>query len=321
VDELKNFRVVYLSWPPEETTGGIKLVFRHVELLLSQGLNAAVATDGESVRPTWFSTTAPVIGLDELDPVSDILVFPENHEQWIRDFATWNCPKIVYCQNQFMVFRGLAGRACYGVFGVRGILALGRAATEFCVNRFPELPTFSIPGLVDQGLFRFERDKKLQIAFAPRKRQLEAAVIHDLLRSNAKYREVPWIPIDGLSESQVSSTLKQSAVYLSLQRLESLGLSALEAMSTGCTVAGFAGIGGREYATEANGFWADEDDCVACADQLVKALDLATSMSPRHADMLESGFYTAARYNKERLSNRLLKFWKPFTETGKWPDL
>ena len=69
-------RIVYLSWPAEEIAGGIKLAFRHVEILREAGLDAVVATEGAK-PPTWFRSDAPLIDLAQAGRDGDILVFPE----------------------------------------------------------------------------------------------------------------------------------------------------------------------------------------------------------------------------------------------------
>ena len=55
-------RIVDLSWPPTEITGGIKITFRHVEALRAAGFDAVVAAAGGQ-RPEWFETDAPVVDL------------------------------------------------------------------------------------------------------------------------------------------------------------------------------------------------------------------------------------------------------------------
>src|SRR5688572_8107020 len=125
-----NRRIVYLSWPAKEIAGGIKLTYRHVETLVAGGFEAVVATpDGEP--PTWFTSSAATVGLDSLAEAGDVLVFPENHADLLRKFKSWQCPKVVFCQNQFMMFRGLAGQLCYSDFGVTDILAEGRLVAAF----------------------------------------------------------------------------------------------------------------------------------------------------------------------------------------------
>ena len=109
----------------------------------------------------------------------------------------------------------------------------------------------------------------MQVAFAPHKRPLEAAFIRDLFRAGGREnRQIPWIEIAKMNESQVAAVLGESAIYLSLCRLEAFAQSILEAMACGCILAGFTGIGAREYTTARNGFWTEEDDCAGCVEQL-----------------------------------------------------
>ena len=184
--------------------------------------------------------------------------------------------------------------------------------------RFPSLPIAIVPSSVDLNIFRFQGQKKLQIAFAPHKRPLEAAFIRDLFRGGGgrEHRQIAWIEIAKMSESQVAAALGESALYLSLCRFESFSQSILEAMACGCIVAGFTGIGARQYTTARNGFWAEEDDCVACVEQLRAAVQLITDAGPAYADMLDAGNLTARQHGRDLLGKRVVAFWKGYLETG-----
>jgi len=46
-------------------------------------------------------------------PRSDVLVFPENHAELLRQAKQWPNRKIAFFQNQFMAHRGLKGATCY----------------------------------------------------------------------------------------------------------------------------------------------------------------------------------------------------------------
>ena len=236
-------RIVYLSWPATEITGGIKLVFRHVEILREAGFDAVVATPGGE-PPQWLETTAPLLDVAQVGQEDDVLAFPENHAGLLRDFAERPNRKVVFCQNPFMVFRGLGGKRDYREFGVSAILAVGNLAAEFCRRRFPGLPLRTVPVMVDPAVFHFQANKKLQIALAPRKRPMEAAFVQDFFRAtHPEWRAIPWIEISGRAEKEVAALLKDSAVYLSLCRFEAVPLSIMEAFACGCVVAGFTGTG------------------------------------------------------------------------------
>jgi len=317
-------RIAYLSWPATEITGGIKMVFRHVEVLREAGLDAVVATPGAE-PPGWMKTTAPLVHLSKLEEGRDVLVFPENHHEMLKTFAPWRNRKVVFCQNPFMVIRGLGGARDYAEFGVGGILCAGRYVADYCQLRFPSLPLAIVPVYVDHELFRFQgspNQKKLQIAYTPRKRPFEMAVIRDLcLARHPEFHAIPWIKINGVSEAQVAATLNETAVYLALCRFEASGLTILEAMASGCVVAGFTGQGGRQYTHARNGFWTEEDDCFACAEALAQAVRLATEGGPRYRDVLEAALDSTRPYSRPRMAKGLVEFWEAFLKGTSFPRL
>jgi hypothetical protein len=301
-------RIVYLSWPAKEITGGIKQVFCHVEILRESGFDAAVATAGAE-PPGWFETTAPVMDLSALDRERDILVFPENYHEMLVSFASWPNRKVVFCQNHFMVCRGLGDRGDYADLGVCAILGVGRLAADFCRRRFPSLPTVQVPVCVNQKLFYCQSHNRLLIAVAPAKRPLEAAFICDLFRArHSEFRKIPWARIARFPEHKVAAILRDSAIYLSLCRFEAVPLSILEAFACGCVTAGFTGFGAREFTTTKNGFWAAEDDCEDCVEQLERAVRLVTAGGPAHSDMLDAAHLSASYYSRERLARCLVDF-------------
>jgi hypothetical protein len=303
-------RIIYVSWPAREITGGIKMAFRHVEALRQAGYTAYIATpDGHA--PGWFATPAPVLSLADLVPTTDVLVLPENHKEMLERFAVWGARKLVFCQNQFQIQRGLGGRLDYAELGIHDLICPSQQAAAFCRRRFPAQNLWLIPSFIDRNLFHPRGPRKVQIAYAPRKRQQEAAIVQDLFRAeNPAFRALPWVPLAGLPEKEIAQLLGESTLYLSLARFESFGLSALEAMASGCLVAGFTGLGGRDYATAQNGFWAIEDDCLDCVDQLTQAVRLMVEGGEQYRAMVEAAQGAAEYYNHARFQRRLLECWR-----------
>jgi hypothetical protein len=303
-------RIVYLSWPATEIAGGIKVIFRHVEALREAGFTAFVATP-DAKPPGWFETTAPILGLADLAAQTDVLVFPENHKKLLEHFAGWTNPKLVFCQNQYMVIRGLVGRRDYAEFGVGDLICSSQVTATYLRRRFPTPRIFIVPNYADRAVFRFQPTKRLQVAFIPRMRAQEAAVIHDLFAAeNPQWRGLPWVQIDGMPEREVARILTESAVYLSLCRFESLPLTLLEGLASGCVTAGFTGWGGRDVATTKNGFWAAEDDCLDCVDQLTSAVRLAVEGGERLRDMVEAALATTQLFSRERFVASVTHCWK-----------
>ncbi|MGA2253064.1 MAG: hypothetical protein ABSG53_00245 [Thermoguttaceae bacterium] len=309
-------RIVYLSWPAREISGGIKMAFRHVEVLRESGFDAVVATT-DAGPPAWFQTTAPVIDLNAMTNGEDVLVFPENHHGLLQAFRPWPNRKVVFCQNWFTAIRGLGECCSFSDFGVSGLLCVDPYTARYCHLRFPLLPAGIVPVSIDREQFYAEGQKKVQIAYMPRKRPREAAFIRDLFQAaHPEFCSIPWIELHGATESQVAATLRESAVYLSLCRLESCPLTILEALACGCLTAGFTGLGGRQYTTTRNGFWAEEDDCISCADRLAEAVRLVAEGGARCGDMLEAIHITARQYSRERMARGVVDFWQACLAMG-----
>jgi glycosyltransferase involved in cell wall biosynthesis len=303
-------RITYLSPPASVVTGGVKMLFRHVDALCAHGFDARVATpDGDP--PTWFATTAPVVAFDRIVRGSDILVFPETRAAYLEEFAGWGNRKLVFAQSVQLAFRGLGRKRDYAEFGVEAMICPSHEAVRFCRRRFPRLDALWVPYPVDPAVFSPRGPKRMQIAFAPRKRPIEAMFIADLFRATCpEFSDLPWVVLARMSEGEVAQRLAESMVYLSLNRFDSFGLSALEALASGCVVAGFTGIGGREYATSKNGFWAPEDDCIACADQLAEAVRLSAEGGPLYEAMTQHAAAAAADYTPARFHGQLTRTWR-----------
>ena len=303
-------RIVYLSWPAVEIGGGVKAIFQHVELLAEAGLEALVASR-DGAAPGWFETKAKAITLDQVKD-DDILVFPENDASLFKSFANRRNRKLVFCQNPYQVFRGLEGISSYADAGASHILCPSHTVMQFCRRRFPGMKVAYTPYYIDHERFIYEPGKALQICAVPRKRMMEFGAIVDLFRATyPQYREVPWMYTHNATEAEVAATMRKSAVYLALSRLEAHGMTTLEAMACGCVVAGFTGVfGGNDSASVRNGFWAAEDDIFGCVDQLGRAVQLAIARDTVFEAMVGQCRRTAWEYRREEAARLLLAFWK-----------
>lgn len=267
-------RIVFLCPPIGKLNGGIKYIFRMAETLCADGFDAVVC-EQDKARPNWFDNNAALIGYDTLRPrQGEILVLPEDQPDMLRTLAAWPQRKIIYCQNQFYAALGTAGATSYADYGVTDILCSSQTIRAHCAERHPQIPTHLVPCSVDATLFK-PSAKTEQIAYMPRKRMIESAYLQDMFRHHyPQWRAVPWLELSNLNEAQIAAGMARSALFLALSRLDGFGLTPIEAMASGCVVAGFTGIGGHEYATTANGFWAAEDDFPACLHALEQAMQL-----------------------------------------------
>ncbi len=304
-------KVVFFCPPVSVINGGIKHIFRMAEALIALGLDAAVfEQNGE--RPSWFASTAPVVGQGIFAPSAEhIYVLPEDQPHILADFARFPQRKVIYSQNHFYGALGIGDAESYADYGVTDILCSSRTIYDHCRVRHPSLKAHVIPCSVDPASFKPADVKRKAIAYMPRKRPIEAVYLRDMFRfTYPEFRAWEWLPIDNVSEGEAARMMGEARVFLSLSRLEGFGLTPLEAMAAGCVVAGFTGIGGREYATPENGFWADEDDFPACLASIAEAVGLSLVTDEPFARYRAACQRTLAAYTPEAFKKAVGEVWK-----------
>ena len=302
-------QIVFFCPPANVINGGIKYIFRMAETLRAFGHDAVVLEEKER-RPQWFVSNITIVGQNILKPNPDqIYVLPEDQTHMLAPLKDLPQKKIIYSQNHFYSTYRLADLQSYSDYGVTHIICSSRTIAEHARLRHPKVTAHIVPYAIDPTLFH-AAPKHNRIAFMPRKRPIEAAYIRDLFRFTLpQYRDWEWQELTNVSENDAARAMNQAKVFLSLSRLEGFGLTPLEAMAAGCVVAGFTGIGGREYATAGNGFWAPEDDFAACIDQIKAGIELSQSEGAARDSYFANGRKTLAAYTPEIFKQAVKDVW------------
>lgn len=299
---------IFLCPPVVTINGGIKYIFRMAEVLRAAG-HDAVVFEQQARRPAWLNSDVPVVGQDIFRrDAAQVLVFPEDQPQPLAAFRDWPQRKVIYCQNHFYSALGVTG-GDYAAFGVSHILCSSRTILDYAKQRHPAMAAHLVPYGINRDLFQ-PRAKQKRIAFMPRKRAIEATYIRDLFRHRyPQHRDWEWQELSNMSETDVARAMGEAEVFLSLSRLEGFGLTPLEAMAAGCVVTGFTGIGGREYATPENGFWAAEDDFPACVEAIKRAGDLASGSDAPRAAYFSACQKTLEAYTTDVFRGAVIAAW------------
>ena len=303
-------RILYVHLANPEIAGGQKMAVRHVEALNDLGFEAACLADPGVVPGGWCAHRAPVLPGGAIEP-DDVVVVPEDGLASLRAVADSPARRVVLlCQNPYYLaslngaLEFIAGRQDR----FAAVLAVGPRHAALMRRLLPGLPVEMVRCFADERLFR-PGEKQLTGVYVPRKRPLEAAAIRRLHQKLHPDQKIGWVRVEKAAEAQVAEAFGRAAVFLSLSRLESVGMTTLEAMASGCLCAGFLGVGGAEYATAENGFWAPDDDCVAAADALAAAIDLRRAGGPRLQRMLEAAAETARAWSYAAFRAELEAVW------------
>jgi glycosyltransferase involved in cell wall biosynthesis len=262
--------VYYLCPDYPVPSGGIRVIYRHVDLLTAAGVPAAVLhhTDGFSCE--WFEHSTRTVGAPSVRLSSaDTLVVPEVYGPFLDQIPSG--PLLVaFNQNAYLTFEHApgAGPDLYRRFAAA--MTVSEDSAEYLRFAFPGLRAEAVPNAVDPEVFHpVGEPPPRRLALMPRKRPEEAAEILRLLGGRLEGWEV--VTIEGVSEREAAAELRAAPIFLALGRREGFGMPAAEAMASGCYVVGFPGFGGRDLFT---GEWAhalEDGDVLATARELDRA--------------------------------------------------
>jgi glycosyltransferase involved in cell wall biosynthesis len=193
---------------------------------------------------------------------------------------------------------------------VLGAIVVSEDSRRYLETLFPELRIRRVHYGIDPQLFAFERAKKRQLAYMPRKNPLDLHQVLLRLRLTGRLEGWEVIEIAGSTEAETAATLRASAVFLSSGHPEGFGLPAAEAMSAGCVVVGYHGYGGREFLTEDRGFPVAAGDVVAFADTAARVLDELEHEPAALARRVErASRFIGEHYSPEREERDLVEIW------------
>ena len=305
-------RIIYLSWlPKNEISGGIKMHYRHVEMLARMGFDAWVSvSEGHN---EWFASDARLFN-GHTAP-DDIIVFPEVLNGVLGELSRKPAQysKVLLCQNQYYMFSETISKHSLAELNFAKHLTVGRTARGYLEHVFAPSRFDVVPVFVDSKLFH-PRDKQARIAVIPRKLPNEYRIIKSIfLLKYPALRGVPWDVIEQKKESEVAESLGRATVFLSLCHLECAPLTPLEAMASGCVVVGFHGYGGQDYASAQNGLWLRPDFLEETADALAEALVGTERGDPKFAAIRHAGFATARSYSETGTENALREVFSQLT--------
>ena len=302
-------RIVYCLIETQAPRGGHKVSLRHVEALNALGFDAVALLPPNRPAPTWIEHGAAVEFGGELRH-DDILVLPEDAAALLKLYAGTPHRKVVFCQNHFAACaRGLGLLTRDEAARYRDYVACSHTVA-LSLSRFMEHDAITVvPAFADERRFQ-SAGKELVVACTPAKRPFEFAAIRTMVsRLYPGPGRWCWDTLQSATEPDVARRFGRASLFLSLSRLEGLGMTTLEAMASGCVPVGFTGIGGREYATPTNGLWVDEDDLEGCAEAIVRAMVLVDRHNAVVAKMRAAAEETAARYSHAKFVEALQAFW------------
>jgi Glycosyl transferases group 1 len=237
--------VYYLVPHLPQPTGGVKVMYQHVDLLNEMGIAAAVLHEPDGFRAGWFANQTRIESATSIRlRANDILVIPECYSPGFG-LLPEQVRKYVFNQAAYHTFDLVDGDPYAGVPNLLGLLTVSRDSADLLRFTFPGLAVFGTRPIINNKIFHRGPQPLRRLAFLPDRRTAERHQLRGMLRA----RGVDWelAPISGMTEAEVARTMRESAIFLSFSEREGFGLPPAEAMASGCFVIGYDGGGGREF--------------------------------------------------------------------------
>ncbi len=229
-------------------------MYRHVDLLNANGINAKVLHTRAGFRCTWFANTSTVVSAGEatLTP-ADLLVVPDYYAPGLEHLPT-DARVVMFNQAGYHTFDHIPfattapGAPYTQVKNLVAMVTVSHDSAALLRYTFPQLDIKLARSVIDGRRFHpGDRPGGRRIAYMPRRRHAEREQLLHVLRSRGVLDGWELVPIDGHTEDETAALMRSCALFLSFSEREGFGLPPAEAMASGCYVVGFTGNGGRDY--------------------------------------------------------------------------
>jgi GT2 family glycosyltransferase/Flp pilus assembly protein TadD/glycosyltransferase involved in cell wall biosynthesis len=245
-------RVFYFCPDDDTPSGGIRVIYRHVDVLNEAGVPAAVLHATPGFRCTWFEHSTRIAYVGEASLDGAVVAIPEIYGPDLGSLFP-GTRKVVFNQNAYNTFNGYAPgteSSAYRHPEVEAAIVVSEDSAAYLRLAFPELKVLRTVNRIDPELFRPADRRRRRIAFMPRRGARDATQALAILRARGALDDVEVLPLDGLGEREIAATLHDTLIFLSLGTAEGCPTPPKEAMASGCLTVGYTGQGGREFMTE-----------------------------------------------------------------------
>ncbi|WP_417457021.1 glycosyltransferase [Kordiimonas sp.] len=310
--------IVYLAPATNRPTGGVKVLYRHVELLDRQGVNCCVFHPSDpGFTCSWFDHNARVKKKLGFDRTRDFFVVPEmwantSGNQCVEQQARF----AIFVQNGYLFAQGFDPstydrlRKVYEAADL--ILSISDDTTSMIKLAFPSLDSDKIVRvqLSVGGVFGgITMPRKKLISYMPRRLPQHSELMNFFIR---EYLPAGWgiQAVDGLPEAGVAEKFSESSIFWSFSAMEGVGLPPIEAALCGNVVVGYTGEAGKEYFESPVFNEVHNGDVKSFIQKTLEAIKYIEDGGLSSPAFVEGLAKLATTYSRENEKARLLEFAK-----------
>jgi glycosyltransferase involved in cell wall biosynthesis len=319
-------RIFYFAYDHHRPTGGQKTVYRHVDILRKQGIEAFILHLTPGFRLKWFPNSTPVVSADDFsrmfDVQRDVIALPEDLGENILKFPG---RKVVINQGAYNGFGAFPRKRPimdpYLDNSVIAVLVVSEHNREYLQFTYPNLRVIRVFNGIDPEKYSYsDLSQKQRVISCPGlKNQMELKQVFHITNARASqglnhmegYR---WEFIQDFSEAKTAGVLSESLIFLFLSTMEGFPLMPLEAMMSGCIVCAYDIAPMTEYLSVRNALLASPGDISG----MVRKVEQAAEWFVQDGGILESlvgeARTTAAAFPPMLQERSVLEAWSNLLE-------
>ncbi|WP_428425580.1 glycosyltransferase [Pararhizobium sp.] len=269
-------RILFLTPDYNVPSGGIRVIYRHVDILNDAGISAFVLHQRAGFRCTWFENTTSITNMGNAQiNRSDLLVVPELDVDVLGRLS----PGIKYAifnQNSHLTWKRASSVELSRYMAnddLSGIVTVSSHNQEMLEYSFPNAAVQRVHLGIDPAIFfAGSGNRPRSIGYMPRRGREDARQVFEMLQARGCLRGWQVTALDGLSHGAVADRLRSTRIFLAFTNQEGFGLPAAEAMACGNYVIGNHGNGGREFFHNDFSCSIDHGDTLAFAKAVEQAI-------------------------------------------------
>jgi hypothetical protein len=302
-------------------SGGIRKLYRSVDILNDAGFPAAIVHKRPGFRCTWFDHRTQIVSSSRvIVGQRDVIIVPEIYGPSICNLPS-GIRQIIFNQNVYLTLDSLGsgGSAAAPYINnpdLTAVIVVSEDSAAVVEYVFPRVRFHCVRNGIDPTLYHPPTyPKRRRIAYMPRKRAHEASQVLELLNLRSVLDGWEVIAIDRQSEARVADLLGSSQIFLSFSQLEGFGLPPLEALACGCLVIGYHGFGGRKLFRPPFAIAVEDGDVVAFARAVEDVISLIDKDPTRIAAASAAGVgFVLERYTRDAERKELLDVFTPLLQ-------
>jgi glycosyltransferase involved in cell wall biosynthesis len=309
--------VYFLAPDYDGPSGGIKVIYRHVDILNAAGIDASILHQRRDFRCTWFGNGTRVTDIGKVQLRSgDVVVVPEIL-MGVLERLQHPIDYVIFNQGVHLTWNGTThaiARHYSRGNGLLGVVTVSGHSQEMLRYAFADSDISRVHVAIDSAVFHsVEGPRANRIAYMPRKTSEDAHQIFELLRGRGVLSDWEIVALDGLSEAEVAAQLRTTKIFLAFAYQEGFGLPPAEAMACGNYVVGYHGFGGQELYRQDFGHAIETGDVVGFA----RAVEHAVTMENAQPGWCQehgarAASFIAVEYSLEREKEEVARLYARF---------